>query len=363
MTIYWLSFLVVASLSLSTRKSLSDSSSKNISLYLGMILFCLFVFQGLRFEVGGDWLGYLKFIDFLSSASFTYVLTHDPGYTLFAWLGANLGGGVFVPNLVSSAILMLGLRKFCLQFSNPMLALLVAMTYLVWIVGGGYVRQAAAIGCILMALSCVRSADIRSYIIYSVIATLFHKTSIIALPLAVLLIPSRKVNGVTLVVSGLVCFVVLAAIFRQQFDAFGALSVYFTDQMNSRGAEARIFLTGICSVSFLFLRNRFDLNIVERRVWSTYAFCGLLLLIFFLASSMSTLTDRLNLYWLPFQIFFLSNLPFLFKVDRGNSRLLVTLSVVMFAAVLQWTWLNYADHAEYWVPYRFFPWEFVWGDI
>ncbi len=61
--------------------------------------------------------------------------------------------------------------------------------------------------------------------------------------------------------------------------------------------------------------------------------------------------DRLALYILPLQIVILSRVPGTLispALGRGG--------VVLYSFLVQFVWLNYAAHANYWVPYEFHPW-------
>ena len=62
--------------------------------------------------------------------------------------------------------------------------------------------------------------------------------------------------------------------------------------------------------------------------------------------AMAALQDR-NI---PLQVAVLSRPRSLFA-SEGFGRFLV----LTYAAMVQFTWLNYAHHARYWVPYQFWP--------
>jgi len=67
----------------------------------------------------------------------------------------------------------------------------------------------------------------------------------------------------------------------------------------------------------------------------------------------STAVDRIALYVIPLQLFVFSSLPGLVR-DRGTSTALI-LGVVAYSFAVQFVWLNYADNAMEWVPYRVYP--------
>jgi hypothetical protein len=65
--------------------------------------------------------------------------------------------------------------------------------------------------------------------------------------------------------------------------------------------------------------------------------------------SSSTVVDRLSLYLMPLQIVILTRAALL-----GGSRLSGTAAVLTYSFSIQFVWLNFADHARYWVPYQLF---------
>jgi hypothetical protein len=64
----------------------------------------------------------------------------------------------------------------------------------------------------------------------------------------------------------------------------------------------------------------------------------------------STAVDRVSLYLMPLQLAVLVRAALL-----GRSRLPGTVAVLAFSFAVQFVWLNFADNARYWVPYRIYP--------
>jgi hypothetical protein len=67
----------------------------------------------------------------------------------------------------------------------------------------------------------------------------------------------------------------------------------------------------------------------------------------------STAVDRVALYLIPLQLFVFSRLPRLATTTKVRTPLV--LGIVAFYAAVQFVWLNFATHAQYWVPYQFAP--------
>jgi hypothetical protein len=100
--------------------------------------------------------------------------------------------------------------------------------------------------------------------------------------------------------------------------------------------------------------NRFDLNHQQRKLWRNFSFgaLGALALLFLMEGSAAV--DRLALYLIPLQLTILSYLPRVFAV-RGQASGAMVICVIAYSALIQFVWLNYATHSEYWLPYQFYP--------
>jgi hypothetical protein len=72
-------------------------------------------------------------------------------------------------------------------------------------------------------------------------------------------------------------------------------------------------------------------------------------------TSASTAIDRLALYLIPLQIMVLSRLPAHFAKSE-REKLGLTVLVVAYSATIQFVWLNYAQHADLWLPYDSYLW-------
>jgi len=104
------------------------------------------------------------------------------------------------------------------------------------------------------------------------------------------------------------------------------------------------------AVLFLIRSRRLGFPERERRVWRNLALvaCALLPMLLLLPSSAAV--DRLALYIVPLQLAVLSRPRIVMVSER-----LGTVVIICYAAAVQFTWLTYAHHARYWVPYHFWP--------
>ncbi len=315
----------------------------------------LWLMIGFRQEVGNDWWGYIDDIEYMQGEPLDAIFSNDPAFELLNWIGANLGGGIYFTNLISSAIFCWGLFAFCRTEPRPWLALLVAIPYLVIVVAMGYPRQSVAIGLAMLALVHLSKGSGRRFLIFILLAALFHKSAIILTPL-IIFVGSKQwwIKIVGLVVSVLL---VLILLILGTFDYLA--SSYIATQHEASGAAIRVTLIVIPAVLFIAFEKRFRFTRNRKVLWKWMSWGALLfvpLLIFFPSSSA---VDRLALYMIPLQLTVLSRIPDVFGTTGHRNYPWIFL-ISIYSASIMMVWLLFADHASYHLPYQFYPWEAVW---
>ena len=334
---------------LQTRKSSPDLRQAAPILTAAGIFLVLMI--GLRFEVGGDWINYLYLFEEYSYRDLGEVLrTSDPGYSLLNWLAHVAGLNIWAVNLVCAAVFVWGLLRFAKEQPNPWLAIVIAIPYLILVVAMGYTRQGVAIGILMAGLAILDRSSIVRFAVYVAVAATFHKSAIIILPLVALAgNQNRLVTFGTLLITGLLLYYLFieASIDRM-------VTNYVEAQMTSEGAAIRVAMNLPPAIVFLLFQRRFGLSELQRKVWRNAAIAAFLMLGILLMTEASTVVDRIALYLIPIQILVLARLPHAFT-DRGRPNLHIILMVIAYSAVIQFVWLNYAVHADDWLPYQVYP--------
>jgi hypothetical protein len=318
-----------------------------------------FLMVGLRYEVGGDWFVYLNNLEEFN-ISFNQILDVNKGdllFNLFNWLGVQTGMGIYLPNMVAAGAFTLGLMTFCRSCPRPWLALLLSVPYLITVVAMGYTRQGAAIGMMLMALVSLEHKNIIKFLIWSAIAALFHKSAVILIPLALFSDVRRTfVTVLILIATGLLLFILLL---QEHIDAL--IYGYIDSQYQSSGAAIRVSMNAIPACLFLIFKSRFRLELDPAKLsfwtWMSWGALGFVLLLYFFPSS--TAVDRVALYWIPLQLYVGSRLPDALGTCRESNTIWV-ICVILYCATVHFVWLFFADTAFAWLPYKFFPWEWLW---
>lgn len=346
---YWLLFFVCA-IGAFLYRHRSDSGGQRTPLLVAAGLF-ISLMVGLRFEVGGDWFAYVHIFERLHYVSLGSALSmSDPGYAAVNWIVQELGFDIWLVNLICASIFTWGLMHFVSRQPNPWLAIAVAVPYLIVVVAMGYTRQAVAIGFIMAALGSVRELSVVRFSLLILLAATFHKTAIVMLPLMALSQTRNKIIRVGLFA---VLFLILFQLFvSSELDRL--MQNYVKDQYLSQGAAIRISMNLAAAVTFLILRKRFKLSPADDKLWLNFVFASMVLLGLFILTPSSTVVDRLALYIIPLQLFVFSRAPTALGIG-GRSSGQITLAVIAYSALVLFIWLNYATHAEDWIPYKMYP--------
>lgn len=248
-----------------------------------------------------------------------------------------------------------GLVEFCRSQPRPWLALSVAISYLVMVVAMGYTRQAISIGLVMMAFIALFEKRMLHYFIFMAIAVMFHKSAIIMLPLVAL--TSAKNRWVKIILVGLVGVFLYVFLIRDSSDRY--MYGYVSSGYSSAGAAIRIAMNALPAALFLLFRKRFRLPKDQNSFWTMMSLLAFGFVLFLMISPSSTVVDRLALYWIPLQMFVFSRLPDVFGRPGGANTNWVFLILFFYASVM-FTWLFFANHANLWLPYKFFPWDWLW---
>lgn len=349
MYLYWILFSAFAAGALLSKP---QSEKAPLSVFLLIAATAMFLFIGLRWQVGADWIPYEEiYVDISRSDLLTAIELTEPGYALLNWIAVRLGLDIWAVNLVCALLFVWGLVNFARIQSNPWLAIVVAIPFMVIVVAMGYTRQGAAMGVAMLGLSSLnKNAVTRSFFLI-IFASMFHRSAIILVPLVGLTYTRNKIQTFILMI--------LASFFAYYFLLDAAIDRYsatYVEQVyQADGAGVRLAMNIIPSLLVLIIPSRLQLEGSEKRLWTIFALLGLLLNLLYLLIDSNVAIDRIGVYLIPFQMMALSRLP----VAMGqltNSKRIIPLTfaffVTSYAGAIQFVWLNYATNAQFWVPYK-----------
>ena len=343
MIVYWLILLIPA---------LALLHPSRVDFNLQKILFWSFGFVlilaiGFRYEVGGDWDRYLFVYSYLDTGSFIENFRgRDIGYEFFYWISIHFFNSIYFANFASAIVFVFGLIRFCQIMPMPWLALFVSIPFLVVVVAMGYTRQAAALGMFMFALvSLIKEKRINFYILIFLGAVLFHKSLLITIFIDFFY--NRKKLGILSIIA-LVLFVSVFVIWI--LPLFKHLIYYYvtTQFHHSEGAVIRVVMSTFAGIIFFIFRKRFKRTFHDENLWLIFSLVSIALLP--LAFSYSTFIDRIAIFFIPLQLVIFSRVPMLIYSTYYRTIFIVA-TITLYVCVL-FVWLNFANHAYLWVPYK-----------
>lgn len=318
-----------------------------LALLAGMALVCLAI--GLRYEVGSDWETYQFWFAYAQHADLgRFLEVRDPAYQLLNWSVQRLDLGFWVVNLVCAMFFTWGLYRFVKVQPDPWLAMVIAVPYLVIVVGMGYTRQAVAMGILMAGLASVsRGASVIRFALFVAMAALFHRTAVVALPLVALVGKrNRLVNLMTVAAATVLLY---DMVLEDSINNF--VSRYIKSAYSSEGAMVRVVMNVIPAVLFLSFQRRLSFSNEDRALWRNFSLAAVALLAGLFISPSSAAVDRISLYIMPLQIVVLGRIPGRLLASNKLGKMLV----VIYAFLILFVWLNFASHAKAWLPYQIYP--------
>jgi hypothetical protein len=216
------------------------------------------------------------------------------------------------------------------------------------VVGMGYTRQAAAIGLAMVATSAFLEKRWWAFMFAMVGAAMFHQTAIILLPIFALSLSTNRYFSIAMILA--VALILFQFLITEE-EVSRMTEYYVTEEMKSQGAWVRVGMNVLPALLFLIKQRHFGFPDQERKLWRNISLCALLALVTLVIFDWSTLVDRLSLYFLMLQVVILGRLPWAIARESRDQLLLIA-GVIMYSLAIQFVWLNYAVHAEFWIPYK-----------
>lgn len=349
MLIYWVLFAIPVIAALLSARAANEEEARPSLLALGGFWLFYNILSAIRFEVGGDWANYNEMLEVIAHEPLEFALGYgDVAFNFMAWVFTRLGLGIQGINALCSMILSAGVIVMARRTPAPWLAIAAAVPYLLIVVGLGYIRQASAIGLVLLAIAAFSEKRNVRAAIYMLIAALFHVAAIVVLPLMGLALVRRNFAGLLLV--SLVGIAIGSyALSEARVQAFQ--TGYLDTGYESAGTLVRLVMNLIPALLLLLRRSSMRMGEIETPIWTWMAIACIGAMLAFFVSPSSTAVDRLALFFSPIQVLVFGY--FLRAVqERGPMAVVSRLLLIGYLAATQLVWLVWAAHSEYWVPYR-----------
>ena len=359
MILYSFPLLILSALALWEENRYKKSFLLHRNIYLLTCILLTF-FIGLRTEIGCDWNQYVINFEVLSSKSWLEILKNN--HTSFNDIGYGLINKVIAYKFnfeilvfIFSIFFSLPLFILCKELKRPYLALSIAYPYFIVVVGMGPIRQAAAIGFIILAILSVIKNKQTSFFLWISIASLLHFSAIIFSCLTICFTQSLRNKKLLNFLKVFFLLIILFFIFHN-FETFYTKIYYYIKIYNDNsfgiGRAYSAYFIWLINIlpSSIYLANisKFKFN---KNLHRTILFFSIYeILLFLLIFLNNVLAYRLLLYCFPISIYISSNLPD--KNFLGIASKYLTCSIIVLSLTTLSLWLKFANHAYCWLPYQ-----------
>jgi hypothetical protein len=322
------------------------------SLTLWRLVFLIYwLMIGFRFEVGMDWLNYLRLYDDAyklgSGVSLATALFRvEPGFALLSWFAAKTGGGLILINAVSALVFCWGLFAFAKRCPEPFLAIAVATPLVVIAMAMNLTRQAMAFGTIAYLFATWEQRGAIARVILVLVASTFHFSVLFVLVFVALSAKTTRLIQY-IATAAVVLLIVMISIFAP--DAIEAYSrLYVSGKIQATGALSHVAVLATAALLYVLLRRNWIAVGGHCLLYWNLALAALAALPLIMVSSVGAY--RFSLYLWPMAMFVYSGIPAI--IDKEEGKLLYRLILVAASAALLLGWLTYANNSSAWQPYQ-----------
>lgn len=312
------------------------------------LLITLFLFVGLRLDVGCDYDAYFGHFFIGNVDAYAEALVRrDPGHWVLIKFLNDRGLNYQSLNLVASGIFFLGAHVMARRQPDPLAFLVLCFPILIVNMPMSATRQAFAIGFMFLAFVAFLDRRVILYAVWILIGSAFHSSILLFLLLTPFVLGrfSRRnvLLGVLLALPGMYAL-------AQTDSAELAESRYIDSGIDAAGAAFRLAILSLSGVFFLIAlapawRRQFpdDYKLAAIGSWMLVSF----FLLFFVSS---VIGDRFGYYLIPIQAMIFARIPYL---PLGHLRQVY--AFVPYAALtlvfVVWTQLSWHFNVCY-IPYR-----------
>lgn len=320
---------------------------KSHKIFSWIISFFLCFFIGFRDEIGGDWKDYIRMYDAIILLPFPLnFLSTDIGYATFNIMSSYFDWGIYGVNFLCAILFVTGVFKISKVTPNATLSFLAIIPYMGFVVAMGYTRQGVALGIVFWAVSCLLKNKIKSFILLCLLASLFHFSAVISITFLIIVLRLKSWKTMFFLLS-------LIPIVFFAIDKIGSrISIYTgvgEEKVESGGAAIRLGINFIFSILFFIFYKTFK----KRNSFLTklLLYCSIMsIILFFLSFKLSTIADRMGLYFSILQPLFIS---YTYHYIKNDQKIFFNLSAYLFYLIFLYSWFSLSYYAtNFWTPYK-----------
>lgn len=314
---------------------------RNVALLAFFVL--LWVFTGLRHEVGPDWTSYgYIYQDAVARAWSDIAGDREPGFFLINKVSEALGWGRYGVNAICAALFLAGIFKYATRTANPWLATTAVLPFLVFIISMSGVRQAAALGIVYILLAQWDRTSLLRKLFVIMLAATVHNSALFML--VFVLWDGSRYPWLRIAI-GLISLFVAVRILDQSGATDVYVERYVEENVESGGAIYHVALSALPAILFLVFRRQIAAHGWYTPLIMRASLVAIALVPMILVSS--TGTSRLALYVSFVQMWVF---PAFVAAHGRRWESATGLCVVYFLAIF-FVYFTLGSHASSYVPY------------
>lgn len=321
---------------------------KNFDEYFIFFSLILTVIAGFRWDVGGDWDTYLMIYERSNYQIINFEWSFLFELINFIFKYFNLG--IFSVNIFISLLFFYSLYRISKSLKFDLLLVLIVAFSLIYFNGiMGYVRQTLALSFFIISLEFYfKNKTIHSIILF-IFALLTHISVIIFMPIFLYKLKNNKIFTFIFISTIIYFLYAHGVVINTVFEQFIQKSFF------SYGAIFRLIPLLLCNLILILFHKKIlsDEKNINFFLIYTLIISMLMSLILIIAPKFSALIDRLNFYFIIFQIIVIGNL-FLKVINKNKNYLhfAIIFSIFYFASLF--FWLCFGDYSIFYLNYNFF---------
>jgi hypothetical protein len=324
-----------------------------------IVLFTLFFFSALRYQVGCDWDPY--YIIFRNSIDLDWTYIIEGNREPLFWIIPIFLNKMNLPfpflNIICSVIFFTGIHILARRQPDPLAFLVLLFPILIIGMAMSGIRQGSAIGIICIALVSFIDRRPINFSFWVLVATGFHSSAVLFL--LILPFATGRFNNTRFGMALLLSLPALILISLLE-SAHWALNTYVGTGREAYGAIFRVSFLGLSAFYFFFfIKNKWKKNSPEDYSIVSLGAMGMVMTLFLILIS-SIIGDRIGYYLIPIQAMIFARLPYLpFRFNHSfHSALPYLLTFFIFITWTQTSWIFQTCY----LPYENFIFGKTWGD-
>ena len=330
---------------------MSFQAPRRRNLQVGLVAYylLLWLFVGLRHEVGPDWPAYGYMYEAAVANDWNEIANdREPGFFLINKLSNAFGWGFYGVNAIGAVLFLGGVYRFATRTANAWLATAAVVPFLVFIISMSGVRQAAALGIVFALLADWDKAGMARKVIVIGLAAAVHNSALFIL--VFILWDGSRYPWLRIALGSLALLVGVRVL-----DQSGATDVYaqryLEKNVESGGAFYHVALSSFPALTYLVFRKQIAAHGWASPLMLRASLVAIALLPLVLVSS--TGTSRLALYLSFVQMWVFPA----FVAAHGRRWVGGTgICVVYFLAIFV-VYFTLGTHAGKYIPY----WNVLWN--